>query len=125
MRPYDDEYPVYGTATLTGEDAKKAAELWSYTFKAAKMQAMCHDPPYGVRMYAGKKLRFESSVCWHCYNFYIQDYPGSYVWYGFDAGSKGATDLLALFDSKLPYPKPRKTKKGEQVVEPDAGQAPE
>ena len=108
VRPYREEYPVYGTATLSGDDAKQAAELWSYTIKNLGIQALCHNPPYGVRMFAGKTLRFESSICWHCNNFYIEGFPGNYMWYGFDADSKGATDLLALFESHLPFPRQKK-----------------
>lgn len=110
VRPYGREYPVYGHATLSGDDATQAAELWSYTLKDPRIQAMCHEPPYGIRMFSGTRLRFESSICWGCSNFYVEGFPGQYMWYGFDADSKGATDLLALFDSKLPYPKPKKNK---------------
>ena len=113
LRAYGRDYPVYGTATLTGKDASEAAALWTYTLKAAKMQAMCHDPPYGVRMYAGKKLRFETSICWGCSNFWVEGFPGGYGFYGFDAKSKTAQELLGLFDSKLPYPKPKNRNGGE------------
>lgn len=102
----EKDYPVYGTATLTGSDAQKAAELWSYTLKDARMGSMCHGPPYGIRMYAGKKLRFESTICWGCHNFSVHAFPNINTYWGFDAESKGAQDLLALFDKALPYPKP-------------------
>jgi hypothetical protein len=107
VRAYGSDYPVYGTATITGADARKAAELWTYTPKSGG-GAMCHEPPYGIRMYAGEKLRFESSICWACSNFYIESFPGTYTFYGFYAESQSAKDLLALFDSKLPYPKREK-----------------
>ncbi len=77
VRPYGREYPVFGTATLSGNDATQAAELWSYTLKDSRIQAMCHEPPYGIRMYAGKILRFESSICWSCNNFILKDYLGN------------------------------------------------
>lgn len=102
----EKDYPVYGTATLTGSDAKKAAELWSYTLKDFSMQGICHNPPYGIRMYAGKKLRFESTICWSCHNFSLNAFPNIHNYWGFDADSKTAKDLLALFDKALPYPKP-------------------
>lgn len=100
------EYPVYGRATLSGSEAKEAAKLWSYTLKDARMGAMCHEPPYGIRMYEGNKLRFESSICWGCSNFSVHAFPGVYTYWGFDAESKGAKDLLSLLDHALPYPKP-------------------
>jgi hypothetical protein len=57
-------------------------------------------------MYAGKKLRFESSICWGCTNFSVHAFPGVDTYWGFDAKSKGAKDLLVLLDHALPYPKP-------------------
>ena len=105
VRAYDRDYPVYGAAKITRDDAKEAAPLWTYTLKAAKFQAMSHDSPYDIRMYAGKEFRIETSICWSCRNFYIQAYPGEFIWYGFDAGLKTAADLPELFDSKLPYSK--------------------
>ncbi len=86
-------YPVSGTATLSGSDVEKAVELWTYTLKARNMGAMCHSPPYGIRMYAGKKLRFESTICWECSNFSVHAFPGVSTYWGFDAKSKGAQDL--------------------------------
>jgi hypothetical protein len=118
VRAYDRDYPFYGTATITGAEAEKAAELWASTIKAARIQAMCHEPPYGIRMYSGQTLRFETSICWSCNNFCIEAFPGTHTFWGFDAKSQEAKDLLALFDSKLPYPKGKRDA-GEEPKEKD------
>ncbi|GEM_PF-1122367 len=123
LRPYGSTTPVYGTVTLSGGDLADFLELWSYQAPSYWNQAMCHGAVYGYRLYRGRRLVGETSICWECSNFYVTAYPGMSGWYGFMSDSKSAKDLLAFCDARLPYkrPEPRPEKdKAEQGVAPQS-----
>ena len=69
---------------------------------------MCHDPAYGFRFYRGSSLKFETSVCFHCSNFYVTAL-GQSGWWGFDTKVQSATNLLTrlqeIFPASIPKPK--------------------
>jgi hypothetical protein len=105
IRPYDREEPTYGSVTLTGEKLKDFLHVWEYQEVSWGRQAMCHDPAYGFRLFRRGKLTRETSICWSCNNFYVTPYPGMSTWYGFNADSKQAKELLAFCNKLLPYRK--------------------
>jgi hypothetical protein len=109
IRPYGTNSPVCGSATLTGEKLDAFLRLWSYQSPSEMRQGLCHDPAYGFRLYRGSRLMAETSVCWHCNNYYVEVWPLGSGWYGFEADSKFAIELLNLCDSLLPYDRSKNT----------------
>lgn len=109
IRPYGTTEPVCGSITLTGQKLGAFLDLWSWQSPAQWRQALCHEPAYGFRLYRGNNLVAETSVCWECSNFYVEVWPFGSGWYGFDADSKIAKDLLNYCDSLLPYARAKDT----------------
>lgn len=105
IRPYDSHSGILGQLTLTGVDAEGLAVLWRSQTFGYKYQAMCHEPAYGFRFYRGPSLKFETSVCFHCNNFYVTTIAGS-GWWGFDAKTPRAKDLLNRLQEIFPKSAP-------------------
>ena len=106
VRPYGTLSPILNTRTLTGSDAEALAALWrSQTFDPG-LQAMCHSAAYGFRFYSGDRLAFETSLCFHCSNFYVPTFNGS-SWWGFDSESPKAAELLRRLQEIFPDSKPK------------------
>ncbi len=103
IRPYGSEEPTYGSVALTGKELKDFLDVWEYQEVSWGRQSMCHGPVYGFRLFRRGKLIRETSICWSCSNFYVTPYPGISTWYGFNADSKQAKELLAFCDKLLPY----------------------
>lgn len=103
IRPYGTEEPTYGSVALTGKELKGFLDVWEYQEVSWGRQSMCHGPVYGFRLFRRGKLTRETSICWSCSNFYVTPYPGISTWYGFNADSKQAKELLAFCDKLLPY----------------------
>jgi hypothetical protein len=109
IRPYRSTVPVFGSVTLTGEKLDAFLRLWSYQSACRMRQALCHDPAYGFRLYRGSRLMAETSLCWHCQNYYVETWPVGSSWYGFEADDKYAIELLNHCDALLPYARSRDT----------------
>jgi len=107
VRPYGGYSRILGHETLTGADAEKLAALWRSQAFGSDYQALCHHPGYGFRFYRGSSLQFETSVCFHCSNFYVTAL-GESGWWGFDTGTGSARDFLArlqeIFPASIPKP---------------------
>jgi hypothetical protein len=107
VRPYNGYSRILDRKTLTGADAESLAALWRSQTFGWEYQAMCHSPGYGFRFYRGSSLTFETSVCFHCSNFYVTALGGSH-WWGFDSKTAPATSLLArlqqIFPASIPKP---------------------
>ena len=111
IRPYDTSEPVCGSIVLTGKELEEFINLWSYQSASQDRQALCHDPAYGFRLYRGSRLVAETSLCWTCSNFYVSCWPFGSGWYGFDADSKYAKQLLSYCDGLLPYHRAKEPEK--------------
>jgi hypothetical protein len=102
------EAKILGRTTLNGTDAEALAAMWRAQTFDWGLQALCHSPAYGLRFYSGNKLTFETSLCFHCSNFYVTDLLGS-GWWGFDSKSPTAQELLRriqeIFPDSIPKPK--------------------
>ncbi len=102
------EAKILGRTTLDGTDAEALAVMWRTQTFDPGLQALCHSPSYGFRFYSGSKLVFETSLCFHCSNFYVTDLTGS-GWWGFDSESPKAQELLrrlqVIFPNSIPKPK--------------------
>ena len=103
IRPYNREDPTYGSVNLKGAELAEFLGLWISQQGNASGGAMCHDPAYGFRLYRRGSLVRETSMCWHCWNFYLSPYPGETTWAGFDAESADGKKLLEFCDTRLPY----------------------
>lgn len=108
VRPYDVYSRVLDRKTLTGADAESLATLWRSQTFGWDYQALCHSPAYGFRFYRGSSLKFETSVCFHCSNFYVTAL-GESDWWGFDTDTTQASNFLArlqqVFPASIPKPK--------------------
>ncbi len=108
VRPYGGSSRILDRKTLTGADAESLASLWRSQTFGWEYQAMCHSPAYGFRFYRGSSLKFETSVCFHCQDFYVTAL-GESSWWGFDATATNASNFLArlqqIFPASIPKPK--------------------
>jgi hypothetical protein len=108
VRPYDAYSRILDRKTLIGKDAEVLATLWRSQRFDFDAQALCHEPAYGFRFYRGPSLQFETSVCFHCSNFYVTAF-GQTGWWGFDTRAQSATNLLTrlqeIFPASVPKPK--------------------
>lgn len=108
VRPYDGYSSILDRKTLSGKDAENLAALWRSQTFGWEYQALCHSPAYGFRFYRGSSLKFETSVCFHCSNFYVTAL-GESGWWGFDTTTPPATNLLfhlqQIFPASVPKPK--------------------
>jgi len=108
VRPREAYSAILATSTLNGPDAVAFADQWRSQVFGEEYQAMCHSPAYGFRFYRGSSLKFETTVCFDCSNFYISGRTKPYYW-GFDRKSPKAIDLLTrlqqLFPASIPKPK--------------------
>ena len=124
LLPYgkDASIPVYGSITISGDDLEKFMDCWRLQDVSIESGAMCHDPPYGFRLYSGDKLVKETSICWYCYNFVLPNGLFGPQFQGFNPDSRAAKKLLAFCDARLPYYRPPpKAVKTTAPVEPEAG----
>jgi HEAT repeat protein len=92
---------VHAQTNLIGPTAFEIANSWRRLHFGYEFQAACHEPAYGLRFFSGKKLLFETSVCWGCHNFTV---PGAFM--GFDAESADAQRLLQQITQFIPLGEP-------------------
>lgn len=124
LLPYgkDKSTAVFATLDLEGAELDKFIECWEYQAVSIDGGAMCHDPPYGFRLYAGDKLVTETSICWHCSNFVMNHWWHGPTLCGFNPNTEQGKKLLAFCDQRLPYyrPPPKPAKVATPPVEPKA-----
>ncbi len=104
IRPYGQFSKIQKKKELRGEEAKKLCETWrSLTFDMWS-QAWCHFPIYGLRFYKGEELKFETSVCFKCSNFYFPREGGGSSWHGFRKKDAAGKDLIDSLSKIIPRP---------------------
>jgi hypothetical protein len=96
------KYPATARLRLSDEGAQKIVDAWTSLSRRRDISGMCHHPPYGLRFFRGEKLVFETTVCWHCWNYTIPVLFLGRVEYGFEAESAEALALLKLLQDALP-----------------------
>jgi hypothetical protein len=96
--------PILGHATLTGEEFKRIRKEFLSATTPGSMHAMCHLPIYGFRFYQGAKLVAETSICFHCSNFYAPQ-GDHYYW---ESLSPFAFGFQKHLNEILPSPKDKK-----------------
>ena len=110
IHPYDKETKILKARTVPAKDVRKWCDALAKMVKASGASgALCHFPIHGVRVYQGNQLFFETSLCWHCNNYYFCYGPN-----GTDSGwaglFEGAKDIHALFDDFMPIPETEKAR---------------
>ena len=102
IRPYDKETKILKTRKAPAKDIPKwcAAVTKLITSDKDAGGALCHYPIHGIRIYAHDELLFETSICWHCRNYYF-NYDGQSGWEGLNEDAK---DLRTLLDEFMPVP---------------------
>jgi hypothetical protein len=92
---------IHAQTNLVGANALQIADEWRSLEFGWEYQALCHEPAYGLRFYRGKKLLFETSVCWECHNFTVRD-----GFMGFHATAPPAQRFLQSLNRHLPISAP-------------------
>ena len=102
--PYDHYYEIIESRPIEGERAARIASLWSQQVFDPMIQALCHEPAYGLRFKRGSKLLWETSICFKCNNFTLQFGPFQKMtgFMGFDSRTEEAKALLKELEEILP-----------------------
>lgn len=102
ISPYSSYSKILQRKKLGGESL---AECRNKTVKLLQepylVGPLCHFPIHGIRLFRGKELIFETSLCWHCSNYFLS-YPDDYdeaSWVGF-----ASDDLEKFLKKELPIP---------------------
>jgi hypothetical protein len=109
IRPYDDkETKIIKTLKVTPKDIPKWCTALGKLLASDKEggQALCHFPIHGIRIYAGDKLLFETSICWVCSNYYFS-YESHASW---ESLNEDAKDLEMLLTQFMPIPEAEKAR---------------
>ena len=101
IMPYGEKTKVLKKATLTPE---QRAEFLPALQKVVGGEsgaggAMCHMPIHGVRIFSGDEIVFQTSICWHCGNYYLH-YPDGAHW----EGLADSNDLAKALEKMMPIP---------------------
>ncbi len=103
---------VLGKTELTGPAAMEFVRLWRSQSFGSRFSMLCHEPGYGIKFIAGQKVLFETTLCFECHNFQIEN-SGNRSFWGFDPSSPQGVQLLGylqkLFPASVPPPSTRKT----------------
>ena len=102
IAPYQSHSKILDRKKLAGESLVACRDQTVKLLQQPYLEGpLCHFPIHGIRLFRGEKLLFETSLCWHCSNYFIE-YPDDYEtasWVGFD--SNGLKELL---NKELPIP---------------------
>lgn len=63
--------------------------------------ALCHDPPWGLALYASEELRYTVTLCFECCNAEVFD-PRGKAMRGMDTQQSSAAALLRFLKARLP-----------------------
>jgi len=92
--------PILGHVTLTGKKFNEIRKGFLSATRPGGFQAMCHYPIYGFRFYRADKLVAETSICFHCGNFYVP--KGSH--YDWESLSPFTSGFQKRLNEILPLP---------------------
>lgn len=102
ISPYGSYSKVLHRKKLTGQSLTQCRDLTGKLLREPYLAGpLCHFPIHGVRLYRGEELIFETSLCWHCSNYFLE-YPDDYdeaSWVGF-----GSDELERFLKTELPIP---------------------
>ena len=104
--PYRKFARILKTLDLPQEASLRARSSLSALLRVrddAEGGAWCHEPRYGIRVFAGDRVVFSTSLCWKCQNYFVSypnDDEGSASWVGLPSSST----MEAEFKRLLPIP---------------------
>ena len=100
IRAYGSRTPILGHVTVTGEKLLGIRDSFLSATTPGFLQYLCHHPIYGLRFYRGANLLAETSICFHCNNFYALK-EGRYYWMALADLSE---DFQKRLEELLPIP---------------------
>ncbi len=98
---------VVARKMVAGPEAEEIGKLWRHLPHGGD-GAMCHNPPFGLRFFEGRKTVFETTICWSCANFSIEMGPFGLGTVGFAPQSRNAQELLGTLRLEMMTPEERK-----------------
>ena len=107
IAPYERFFAINDSRTVDGTQAEKISSLWSQQVFDPMIQALCHDPAYGLRFMKDDTLLWETSICFKCNNFTLEcgPHPNLTTFMGFDSRTEEAKQLLSMLKEILPLKK--------------------
>jgi hypothetical protein len=102
IRPYNVSSKILARKKISGDGflpfRKAGAELLVSGVEGGG--AFCHYPIHGIRFLKGEDILYQTSLCWHCQNFFVE-YPDDEdaSWVGIDSES-----LKELLSKEMPVP---------------------
>lgn len=104
IMPYGGVSKILARRHLTQDEVKRLMPSLQATLTAEDQQpgAFCHSPVHGLRIYNGvengKKIIFQTSICYQCSNFYIA-IDGEADWAGLTS-----KEFQAVMEGLMPIP---------------------
>lgn len=102
ISPYRKFSKIIDSKTIAGDSINSLSEVFSGLLATPDDPGpLCHFPSHGIRFFGGDSLVFETSLCWHCSNYFVK-YPDDYqtaTWVGFQN-----SPMEALLKNQLPIP---------------------
>jgi hypothetical protein len=100
IRPYAVATRILNRHMLTAKELAQVLAVLPKTIADENREgSFCHYPVHGIRLYDGDTLLFETSVCYHCRNFYVLFPDGQSSWVGLRGD-----EIQSLFTRLMPIP---------------------
>ena len=111
--PYESSATILKRKELTAEEiASLMPELQTtITSLGEGAMAACHEPIHAVRVYIGETVVFETSICYHCNNFYM-----TYPFDGAHWECLTSPKFQAIMEKLMPFPKPQESTAGSKKL---------
>ena len=94
IKPYGDFHVITNSKRISGSDATSISKALIGAIDPDSPGAMCHMPVYGLRFYIGPIRTFQTSICFHCFNFYDRRFL-RYYWQGLSSKQDILKQLLS------------------------------
>lgn len=105
IRPYQKETKILKKREVPTKEIQQWCVAVTKTITSEKKfsgGALCHMPIHGLRIYARNELLFETSICWHCRNYYFET--------DWQSLTEDAADLRKLLEAHMPVPEEEKAR---------------
>jgi hypothetical protein len=102
IEPYSKDTRIIKKLTLKDAELAALKKVVSKVLseKEGDGGVLCHYPIHGIKLFNGAGMIFETSLCWHCANYWVK-YPDSCH---FHTMGNGFGDLKTLLEKLLPIP---------------------
>jgi hypothetical protein len=83
IRPYAVATRILKRHNLSAHELSQVLAVLPKTIADENREgSFCHYPIHGIRLYDGDTMLFETSICYHCRNFYVTFPDGQSNWVG-------------------------------------------